>query len=572
MKYTKTFRILGIVVILTLLIVTMPVALAQAARSITLSSTKGKIGDTITIVGQGFNKSTPSTKKYVAIFFSSQKATTFDDIDDAVEAYEVVRRRARLDEKGSFKTTFNVPRELGDGENKEDVIAGTYYVYVCHYIGEIISPRIRAIAEFTVTVGEITIDADNGPVGTLVEITGTDFRSSKSITVEYDGSEVKVESGDDETDTDGKFVSYIIIPEGTAGVHTIAVTVSVNKVETEFTVEPEIIFDRTSGEANTMTTVRGTGFGSRKDVVIYFNNVGLAITTTDGHGTFTTYFTVPELEAGIYNVEAEDEDGNLDTAEFTIIVPPLPSAPPPVPLPAPPLPSAPPPVPSPAPSSTTASISQTSGHVGTKLIINGAGFQAVGTVTIKYDDEVVTKVSTDSRGVFVAYFKVPESKQGDHTITASDGTNTNEFTFTVESEAPPVPKPLLPEMGVELKPPLSFDWKDVTHDSFPVTYTLQIATSNDFSDASIVLEKKGLTKSNIFIEGETLQLASQKASYYWRIRAVDSASNEGEWTDAVQFYVAPSFTMPGWTISTLIGLGGVLLFSLGYWWYRRITG
>ncbi|GAH07324.1 unnamed protein product, partial [marine sediment metagenome] len=40
----------------------------------------------------------------------------------------------------------------------------------------------------------------------------------------------------------------------------------------------------------------------------------------------------------------------------------------------------------------------------------------------------------------------------------------------------------------ELKPPISFDWKGVTADSPPVTYIFQIATDNDFTADSIVLE------------------------------------------------------------------------------------
>ncbi|UCH00662.1 MAG: hypothetical protein JSU78_01450, partial [Deltaproteobacteria bacterium] len=59
----------------------------------------------------------------------------------------------------------------------------------------------------------------------------------------------RIESGDDETDGDGEFASIILIPESTAGVHTVTVIVDGTEVEAEFTVEPEIIIDPTSGEA-----------------------------------------------------------------------------------------------------------------------------------------------------------------------------------------------------------------------------------------------------------------------------------------------------------------------------------
>ncbi len=352
------------VVILSTLIATMPVAVAQTTRSIVPWPTKGKIGDTITIVGEGFNKSTPATDKYAAIFFSGQKASTYDDIGNEVKAYKLVKEGVWLDENGAFETTFTIPSKLDDGDDEEDVIFGTYYVYVCHYVGNIISPRIRAIAEFTVPVGEITIDPNSGPVATFVEIKGIDFTSSKDITFRYDGSAVDVERGDDETNGNGEFVSYILIPESAAGMHTITVSISGNEVETEFIIEPEAILSTTSGEANTIVAVDGTGFSRRKNVVIFFNNVGLATARTDVLGSFSTTFSVPELKGGIYSVVVEDDDEKLDKAKFTIIIPPHtpaftlppPSAPapktslqPPQPVPAPATPSEQSPVPSPAP-------------------------------------------------------------------------------------------------------------------------------------------------------------------------------------------------------------------------------
>ncbi|GAJ06072.1 unnamed protein product, partial [marine sediment metagenome] len=251
-----------------------------------------------------------------------------------------------------------------------------------------------------------------------------------------------------------------------------------NEVEAEFTVEPEIFLDPLSGSANTTVTVSDTGFGRRQEVVIYFYNAGLATATTSTQGSFDTTFTVPELGTDIYDVEVEDEDENTDSAKFTVTsAPPSPTEPTPSPAPSPPV------------SATTASISSSAGPVGAYVSAVGTGFKAGGAVTIKYDDEEVATITADASGMFVVAFEVPVSKYGDHTITLSDGINTHELTFTVESTPPQVPSPLLPEMGVKLKPPISFDWKDVDDESTPVTYTLQVAISTDFSAASIVLEK-----------------------------------------------------------------------------------
>ena len=66
--------------------------------------------------------------------------------------------------------------------------------------------------------GIISIDPDDGPVGTEVEIDGEGFDSSEDIEVEYDGDGVNIESGDEDTDSDGEFSgTIIIIPKSTAG-------------------------------------------------------------------------------------------------------------------------------------------------------------------------------------------------------------------------------------------------------------------------------------------------------------------------------------------------------------------
>lgn len=558
MKYTKILRIFSIAIILSLLMVAVPATPAQAQGSITLAQAEGKIGDEVTITGVDFPPSpTDGSERRVDIYFSSDVAGVGNYIGTHVTTYKKWEASAGIgsvgdNDEGEFKDTFTVPAILNDGTGIDEgvEVGTTYYVYVTLYN----SIYIRDVAEFTVTGGEITLALTSGPVGTEVKITGTDFSTNKSITIKYDVDEVVIDDGDTQTDSNGGFTSFILIPDSTAGAHTITVTVSGSEVTADFTVEPEIMLAPTSGEANTTVTVSGTGFGRRQEIAIYFNNVGLATTITDAQGSFTTTFSVPEMGAGIYNVDADDADGNTDKAKFTITVP----SPPP------------PPAPSPPPPATTASLSPSGGPIGTQLLIGGAGFKANATVTIKYDDKEITTVNADGSGIFVAAFQVPASKHGTHTITASDGTSTEKLTFTVESTPPTVPAPLSPEMEAEVKSPISFDWKDVTDDSPPVIYTLQIATSKDFSAASLVLEKKELAKSEYTVtEDEEQKLVGQETPYYWRIRAIDGASNEGEWTGAGEFYIASSFALPTWALYTLIGLGGLSLFALGYWLGRR---
>jgi len=117
---------------------------------------------------------------------------------------------------------------------------------------------------------------------------------------------------------------------------------------------------------------------------------------------------------------------------------------------------------------------------------------------------------------------------------------------------------------------MSFDWEDVTSESPPVTYILQIATDEDFTADSIILDKTELSESEyILTEMEELELASQETPYYWRIKAVNAALNEGEWTGVGEFYVTAPFDFPTWALYTILGIGAVLIFGIGYWLGRR---
>jgi hypothetical protein len=550
MKCSRILRVFGMVIILFLLAVTVPAAPARAARDIKLDPEQGSIDDKITVTGTGFNKSTATTDKYAAIYFSNQAATTLDDIGTKVTSYETVKDGIWLDENGDFQVTFKVPSLLNDGRVKAEVEGGTYYVYLCQYSGTTIVLRIAAAADFTVIKGEISLSPQKGTVGTLVEISGTDFPARTDLAFKYDGTSIPIESGQKRTGTTGSFVTAVRIPESTAGSHNISAIAASTEVSATFWVKPEITITPSSGEANSLITVSGTGFGEEKQVTVWFQSIQLATTTTSALGSFSRSFNIPSLGAGIYTVEAEGE-ANLAKAKFTIAVP--------VPLPTPT------PTPTPTPSPLPAiSSSATSVYVGQGIVISGTGFRAGGMIVIKYDDELVTATSANSNGLFAASFTVPSSKHGSHTITASDGTNTSELKFNVESIPPPVPTLLLPEMEARVTVPIHFDWQDVADDSRPVTYTIQIATRPDFSATSTVLEKTGLTKTEYAVtEQESMRLDVGKNPYYWRARAIDGASNEGNWTNTGIFY-AVSSGMPVWAIITIAILGALFLFGFGY--------
>ncbi len=92
------------------------------------------------------------------------------------------------------------------------------------------------------------------------------------------------------------------------------------------------------------------------------------------------------------------------------------------------------------------------GYVGMELTISGTGFKPDATVTITYTSEpvVLATITTDGSGNFSVTVTMPPSIGGEHTIVVTDDHTTKQFTFVMESEAPPVP--VSREVSSTLKP------------------------------------------------------------------------------------------------------------------------
>jgi hypothetical protein len=519
-------------VLAAMLMVAIPASPALAAsEEIFVDPGQGKIDDYVEVSGYNFDESGEAVESfvYVTLYFTGDEADPGDEIDDEVENYEKVKSSERVDKDGEFaEVRFRVPSVLTDGDENVAVSCGSYYICVTYY-GE---TEIVAVEEFSVIGGEISIDPDEGTVGTKVEITGTDFAEDEGLTVELDGDDIDIDYGDEETDSEGEFELSIIIPEITAGEHTITVTSDQGcEAEATFTVEPETTVSPTEAPPGDTITISGTGFGSRKDVDITLCNVDFPeVAVTDSYGIFSISLEVPDVIDGIYYIDAEDESGNEATAiQFTVEK-------------------------GIALSASPATSSAQPGYVGMNITVSGTAFKPNSQITITYAStpQTVATTTSDTSGDFTATFAIPKSPAGSHIITASDGTDSLEVTFYMESQAPDTPTLLLPLMGEKAEALTSFDWEDVSDESLPVTYTLQVATSDDFSLSSMVLVKEGLISSGYTVtEGEKLAPRSKEEPYYWRVRAVDSASNESAWSGFREFYIGSSF-LPAWSV-TLFG-------------------
>jgi hypothetical protein len=180
---------------------------------------------------------------------------------------------------------------------------------------------------------------------------------------------------------------------------------------------------------------------------------------------------------------------------------------------------------------------------------------------IRYDTTQVASATTDATGGFYARFKAPASDGGEHNIVASDGISTIVSTFAMDSAPPPIPTLLSPTYDTKVDAQASFNWTDVS-DPSGVTYVFQIASDSSFG--ILILEKTGLTSPGYqMMEEEKLESGSMV--YYWRVKAIDAAHNESDWTFARTFRVGSA--PPAWISYIVIGCV-VIAATVTFFWIR----
>jgi hypothetical protein len=254
-----------------------------------------------------------------------------------------------------------------------------------------------ATASITITP-KITVTPNTGAAGALLTVSGSGFVASSTISFFVDDTAV---TGSATAGAGGNFsINNFAVPARSAGAHVLkAQDTSTNSATVSITITSTMSISPTIGPAVTNITVTGKGYLASKIVIISFGGASIGtLTTTNANGSFTTSFQAPAGAAGAMQIVAGDGT-NSNSATFTI--------------------------------SGTGSIKTTKGPVGTSITVSGAGFKASTPVNVTYENSPVATATSDAIGNFSATFNAPPSGTGDHTITATDGTNKQTFTFTV---------------------------------------------------------------------------------------------------------------------------------------------
>jgi hypothetical protein len=370
----------------------------------------------------------------------------------------------------------------------------------------------------------------------VVGIYGSGFANGETnIKVTYDSGTIKTGIA---ADAKGSWESNFSIPASAKGVHEVkaygAITTESDVTAASFSVSPGIRLEPVSGylggaiNVGDSLWVSGVGFEVNETSIKVTFDGTLAVSNivADAKGSWSDRLEVPPCTKGEHTIDASGEISKAsDIVDATVII------------------------------SPQMELSPTSGAIDTDITVHGTGFSANQIITISYDGaKVATGTATDTKGDFTASFKIPKSKAGDHTVTVTDAkASVFSANLSVESTPPPTSRLISPEAGTEFssigKTTVTFDWSDV-EDPSGVYYVLEISPSAEF--AGTVIRKEGLTASEYTL---TKDEALAKGNYYWRVRAIDGAENQSDWTSGQLFKVGGV----DWWLILLIALVAIVV-------------
>ncbi len=379
---------------------------------------------------------------------------------------------------------------------------------------------------FAVIPGILMIQTSGTP-GTPVAVTGGGYGASETdISLLFDGA-VVVSSI--RANPQGSWTANFALPPSAAGLHAITTAGSERSVaaafEFAFKIVPGLYLSQEKGFAGNSIVVSGYGFGAEENniVVTYDGVTVLSGIKASNQGSWTASLAIPRSKFGGHDIGSRgsvSSAGVVPDVNFFI--------------------------------SPSVSLMPDAGNVGSIVELTGSGYSPNSPLQVNYDSQDVSPagVAADATGSFEITIVIPQSKSGLHSVKVADAMRyVARTSFTMDSVAPPIPALIAPEDGTRIgllgdNSP-TFRWSTV-NDPSGVTYSLQIDDRSDFPDP--IIDISGLTVSHYSLNSsQSLPLGE----YYWRVKAIDGASNESPWSETRELK------------SGLLAMWGLVLIILG---------
>lgn len=392
-------------------------------------------------------------------------------------------------------------------------------------------------ASITINTSQsITLNPRSGPADTEITITGGGFTPNKNVSIKYKGIDITTTPGSISSDSNGSFTAVVKAPGYASGTYSIIVTQGTLIADASFTQTSTVNVDRSAGPIGSTVTASGSGFSANAKITIKYDGTDLLTSNADNGGVFSASFKIPAGQSGQHKIVITD---NINSFPFIFTTTPA------------------------------ALLDASNGNIGSDINVSGNAFAPGSTIKIKFDSIDSASTAADSSGAFSTGMKIPVGKGGPHNITISDGNTSTTLVFNIETNPPPAPALTLPAIAEKSDPLTKFQWNSVTDPSGPVIYTMQIA--RDASFITLFFEKSGLTTNNYSLaEAQKLKNSEADKPYFWRVKAIDAASNESAWSSTRYFSVGTS--LPGWIWIVVFVVGGLLLITAGFYVGKKWSG
>ena len=500
-----TFLFLALTVTLTLIFIAYPIPVHAA--SVNVAPNSGTAGTSIQVSGTGF------AGRLATIHWDGQP----------------ILNKIPISETGELKYNLTVP----------PACKGNHIIKITDDSNWTSS---TASVTFTVLPG-ITIYPSIGRTYTSVTVIGSGFAPfEKDFRLQWDSTVLPTSAAANHL---GTWSINFDVPETTRGYHSISAFSSTTNVaeigEHKFIVTPFAKVEPTSGSAGTEIKIDGFGFRIGEDgvTITWDGEIILCNINAGPDGSWSTTLNIPPSTQGHHIIgvfgSSFTPKGIVPDTDFNVV--------------------------------PHIELQPNSGNKGTKVTINGAGFNKDEQITVSFEGMTLdAKTIADNTGSFNIAFEAPQSRVKDNKVKATGSAgNSAEAIFGAEKIAPLAPTLLSPKPGATLKtfnsvgdvflgaagrlfgiitfrdssqqgfgaPIATFDWSDAGT-AGKVSYTLQITRGDDFS--SQVLSKEGLVNSDYILSKNE---ALTRGSYSWRVKAIDNIGNESPWSEVQEFEMIP---------------------------------
>ncbi|HLM92134.1 MAG TPA: hypothetical protein VK424_08865 [Thermoplasmata archaeon] len=354
---------------------------ATTIPNITLTPTHGFVGTMVTVAGSGYQNNTT-----VTITFGARLVPT-----------SCVSGTNNSTDPGNFSCQFVVPSSH----------AGSYLVNATN-------ATTFANATFIVDPPMVALSALHGFVGNTITATGVGYVANVTLRLTFDSSNLTCQPGGNGTGSAGNFSCLFLIPPLRFSTYPVNVTDGFNTGQANFTIDPPTLaVNPASGNVGlSPVKVSGKGYAPGVHVTLLFGTQdisscapGTLNVNSSGYLKGCT-FPVPLVRQGTEQVTASD-GVNTGYTNFTV-------------------------------GNSSLSLAPAVGNVSTSVDATGDGFNVSTALSLTFSGAAITtctsgSLATNSVGALACTFSVPTTTAGNHTVTASDGTNPASAIFGVTS-------------------------------------------------------------------------------------------------------------------------------------------